>query len=112
MTGTSREPSKSTNIDDIVEKIEATARRMELSDPDEGLPFLDRFINRIVEIIGVSVLAGIVSVVFLNASSRYLLNYSFSWAEEAVQMSMPWLAMTGVFLFGAPGHRNPDRLFL
>ena len=98
MTGTSREPSKSTNIDDIVEKIEATARRMELSDPDEGLPFLDRFINRIVEIIGVSVLAGIVSVVFLNASSRYLLNYSFSWAEEAVQMSMPWLAMTGVFL--------------
>ena len=98
MTGTSREPLKSTNIDDIVEKIEATARRMELSDPDEGLPFLDRFINRIVEIVGVSVLAGIVSVVFLNASSRYLLGHSFSWAEEAVQMAMPWLAMTGVFL--------------
>lgn len=98
MKPTSENSPKSTNIDDIVEKIEATARRMELSDPDEGLPFLDRFINRIVEIVGVSVLVGIVGVVFVNASSRYLLNYSFSWAEEAVQMGMPWLAMTGVFL--------------
>ena len=40
----------------------------------------------------------IVVVIFANAFSRYALNYSFSWAEELVQMSMPWLAMTGVFL--------------
>ena len=98
MTGSSENSSKPANIDDIVEKIEASARRMELSDPDEGLPFFDRLINRIVEIIGASVLVGIVGVVFANATSRYLLNHSYSWAEEAVQMAMPWLAMTGVFL--------------
>ncbi len=40
----------------------------------------------------------IVLVIFVNAVSRYTLNYSFIWAEEMVQMSMPWLAMTGVFL--------------
>ena len=57
-----------------------------------------RLRKRTCEIVGVSVLVGIVSVVFMNASSRYLLNHSFSWAEEAVQMAMPWLAMTGVFL--------------
>lgn len=98
MTQTSQNAPKPTKIDDIVEQIEATARRMELSDPDEGLPLVDRIVNRIVEIAGVSVLVGIVAVVFANASSRYLLNHSFSWAEEAVQMAMPWLAMTGVFL--------------
>jgi TRAP-type C4-dicarboxylate transport system permease small subunit len=98
MTQTSHDSAKPTKIDEIVEQIEATARRMELSDPDEGLPLLDRIVNRIVEIAGVSVLVGIVAVVFANASSRYLLNHSFSWAEEAVQLAMPWLAMTGVFL--------------
>ena len=44
-----RESSPPSKIDEIVDKIEATARRMELSDPDEGLPFLDRLINRILE---------------------------------------------------------------
>ncbi len=98
MSGTSHESEKSTEIDEIVEKIEATARRMELTDPDAGLPLFDRLINRVVEIAGVGALVGIVGVVFLNASSRYLLNHSFSWAEEVVQLTMPWLAMTGVFL--------------
>ena len=98
MTQSSQNPQKPTKIDDIVEQIEATARRMELSDPDAGLPLEDRMVNRLVEIVGVAVLVGIVAVVFANASSRYLLNDSFSWAEEAVQLAMPWLAMTGVFL--------------
>lgn len=71
---------------------------MELQNPDEGLPFCDRIVNNIVEIVGVTVLSAIVLVVFSNAFSRYALNYSFAWAEEFVQMAMPWLAMTGVFL--------------
>lgn len=83
---------------DIAGQIEEVTRKMELRDPDEGQPLADRIINRIVEIIGVTVLVAIVAVVFGNAFSRYALNYSFSWAEEMVQMSMPWLAMTGVFL--------------
>ncbi len=82
----------------IAAEIEQNTRRMELSDPDADLDRLDRWINRCVEAIGVAALTGIVGVVFANASSRYLLNNSFAWAEEVVQMTIPWLAMAGVFL--------------
>jgi TRAP-type C4-dicarboxylate transport system permease small subunit len=82
----------------IAEQIDRTATRMELADPDAGLGFADRAINRLIEAIGVVSLATIVGVVFANATSRYLFNNSFSWAEEMVQMTMPWLAMSGVFL--------------
>ncbi|MGI9522446.1 MAG: TRAP transporter small permease [Hyphomicrobiaceae bacterium] len=82
----------------IAQQIEQATRRMELRDPDAGLSLSDRLINRAVEIVGVSALVGIVGIVFVNASSRYLFGFSFSWAEEMVQMIMPWLAMTGVFL--------------
>ena len=83
---------------DIAAQIDETARRMELADPDAGLPLIDRLLNRLVEIVGVSVLVAMVGVIFANATSRYLFGYSFAWAEEMVQMAMPWLAMTGVFL--------------
>ncbi|NNK79494.1 MAG: TRAP transporter small permease [Litoreibacter sp.] len=98
MTNEEDRPKGDEDAGGIAAKIDETARRMELSDPDADLPVADRIINRIVEIIGVSALVAMVAVIFANATSRYLLNYSFSWAEEMVQMSMPWLAMTGVFL--------------
>lgn len=82
----------------LSEKIDDANKRLELLNPDEGLGLADRCVNRLVEAVGVSVLVTIVVVIFANAFSRYVLNYSFSWAEELVQMSMPWLAMTGVFL--------------
>jgi TRAP-type C4-dicarboxylate transport system permease small subunit len=82
----------------IADEIDRETRRMELADPDAGLGRLDRLINRIVEAAGVAALVAIVGVIFANASSRYLLNTSFAWAEEMVQMTMPWLAMTGMFL--------------
>ncbi|MDH3229307.1 MAG: TRAP transporter small permease [Alphaproteobacteria bacterium] len=91
-------PNRKPDTDDIAGQIEKATRSMELRDPDAGLPLSDRIVNRIVEIVGVTVLVAIVAVVFSNAVSRYALNYSFAWAEEIVQMSMPWLAMTGVFL--------------
>jgi TRAP-type C4-dicarboxylate transport system permease small subunit len=84
MSQTSQNSVKKTKIDEIVQQIEATARRMELNNPDEGLPLVDRIVNRTVETAGVSVLVGLVAIVFANA--------------EAVQLAMPWLAMTGVFL--------------
>ena len=84
--------------EDLAGKIEAATRKIELRNPDEGLPFADRIINNIVEVVGVTVLCAIVLVVFANAVSRYAFANSFSWAEEFVQMAMPWLAMTGVFL--------------
>jgi len=82
----------------LAEQIAEAARHMELRDPDQGLPLADRIVNRTVEIAGVSVLVAIVLVIFVNAVTRYTINYSFIWAEEIVQMAMPWLAMTGVFL--------------
>ncbi len=95
---TSNTDPSANEAEDLASRIDATARRLELKDPDADLPFLDRLINRVVEIVGVSALVAIVAVIFANASSRYLFNSGFSWAEEMVQMAMPWLAMTGVFL--------------
>ncbi len=80
------------------EQIAAAARQQELTDPDRGLPFLDRAVNKVVEIIGVGVLCTIVGTIFVNAVSRYAFNYSFNWVEELVIYLMPWLAMTGLFL--------------
>lgn len=82
----------------VAQQISDSSTQMELGDPDAGLGRADRAINRIVELIGVIAMVAIVSVVFANATSRYLLGHSFSWAEEMVQMTIPWLAMAGVFL--------------
>ncbi len=84
--------------DVLSEQIAAATRRQELLDPDRGLPFLDRAVNRFVEIIGVAVLCTIVGTIFVNAVSRYAFNYSFNWVEELVIYLTPWLAMTGLFL--------------
>ena len=45
-----------------------------------------------------SLLAGILAIIFINALTRYALNYSFIWAEEVVIGLVPWLAVTGLFL--------------
>ena len=82
----------------VAEQIAEATRHLELRDPDQGQPFADRLVNRMVEVVGVSVLVAIVLVIFVNAVCRYTIDYSFIWAEEMVQMAMPWLAMTGVFL--------------
>lgn len=84
--------------EDLASKIDAATRKMELQNPDHGLPLGGRIVNNIVEVAGVTVLSAIVLVVFANAVSRYAFANSFSWAEEFVQMALPWLAMTGVFL--------------
>ena len=86
------------SLKNLSEKIEEATKKLELADPDESAGLFDKCVNRLVEGVGVFVLVMIVVVIFANAFSRYALNYSFSWAEELVQMSMPWLAMTGVFL--------------
>lgn len=93
-----KEASEDRDGPSVAEQIERTTIRQELTDPDAGLDRVNRAVNRMVEAIGVIALASIVVVVFANAASRYLLNNSFSWAEEMVQMTMPWLAMAGVFL--------------
>jgi TRAP-type transport system small permease protein len=84
--------------DDLGARIGAASRQLELGDPDRGQPLADRVVNRAVEFVGVSLLAGILAIIFLNALTRYSLNYSFIWAEEVVIGLVPWLAVTGLFL--------------
>ena len=79
-------------------RIAEASRRQELRDPDEGLGLVDRAVNRVAEIIGISSLGIIVITIFANAVGRYAFNWSIIWAEELVLLLVPWLAMTGVFL--------------
>ncbi|MFQ5968754.1 MAG: TRAP transporter small permease [Acidimicrobiia bacterium] len=71
---------------------------MELADPDANASLVDRWINRVVEVIGVAVLATIVVLVFSNAVGRYAIATPIIWADEVVIALVPWLAMCGVFL--------------
>jgi TRAP-type C4-dicarboxylate transport system permease small subunit len=84
--------------DDLAARVGAASRQLELEDPDRDLRLADRVVNRAVEVAGVSLLAGILAIVFINALTRYALNYSFIWAEEVVIGLVPWLAVTGLFL--------------
>ena len=79
-------------------RIAEASRRQELRDPDDGLGLVDRTVNRVAEIVGVSALGTIVVTIFANAVGRYAFNRSIIWAEELVLLLVPWLAMTGVFL--------------
>ena len=83
---------------DLGARVGAVSRQLELDDPDRGRPLIDRVANRAVELVGVSLLASILAIIFLNALTRYALNYSFIWAEEVVIGLVPWLALTGLFL--------------
>jgi TRAP-type C4-dicarboxylate transport system permease small subunit len=83
---------------ELAERIGRASRDQELHDPDAGRGAVDRWINRIAEVLGVAALATIVSLIFLNAIGRYAFSASILWAEELVIALIPWLAMTGVFL--------------
>jgi TRAP-type C4-dicarboxylate transport system permease small subunit len=83
---------------DLSARIDDASRRLELQDPDRGLPLADRVINRAVELLGVALLGGIFAIVLVNALARYALDYAFVWAEEVVISLVPWLAVTGLFL--------------
>lgn len=84
--------------DDLAEQIGEATRRHEFEDFDAGLGPIDRAVNRLAEILGVSVLVVIVATIFCNAIGRYAFDAHLIWAEELVLMLMPWLAMTGTFL--------------
>jgi TRAP-type C4-dicarboxylate transport system permease small subunit len=84
--------------EDLAARVGDATRRLELDDPDQGLPLAERVINRAVEILGVGLLAVILAIIFTNAVTRYALNYSLIWGEEVVIGLVPWLAVTGLFL--------------
>lgn len=84
--------------DDLAEKVGEATIAMELADPDAGASSIDKWINRVAEVIGVAMLATIVLLVFANAVGRYVVSTPIIWAEELVIAVIPWLAMSGVFL--------------
>ena len=94
----SKQRSRGESSEGLAGRIAEASRRQELRDPDEGLGPVDRTVNRVAEIIGISALAVIVLTIFANAVGRYAFNWSIIWAEELVLLLVPWLAMTGVFL--------------
>ena len=94
--------------DDLAAEVEKAARALEFADPDAGASTIDRWINRVFEVIGVTVLAAIVLLVFVNAVSRYAIDSPVVWAEELVIAMIPWLAVSGVFL--SVRRRNVIRL--
>ncbi|MGI9501528.1 MAG: TRAP transporter small permease [Geminicoccaceae bacterium] len=91
-------PSEAGETARLAEQVGRAGRNQELHDPDAGRSPVDRWINRIAEVIGVAAIATIVALIFLNAVGRYALAAPILWAEELVIALIPWLAMTGVFL--------------
>lgn len=90
--------SSDTELSDIARQIDEAAKAAELRDPDEGKHWVDRSINRLVELAGVCVLMTIVLLVFSNAVGRYTIGLTFIWADEIVLGLLPWLGMLGMFL--------------
>lgn len=83
----------------LAAQMDAATRAVDLDDhPDAGASPVDRFINSVVEVAGVTLLAGIVLLVFFNAAGRYLFQFTFLWADEVVIGVLPWLGMCGMFL--------------
>ena len=97
MTPSDRAPEVSDDKN-LADQVGQAAQDMELADPDAGASAIDRWINRIAEVIGVTTLASIVLLVFANAAGRYLWATPIIWAEELVIAIIPWLAMSGVFI--------------
>jgi TRAP-type C4-dicarboxylate transport system permease small subunit len=94
--------------DDLSALVEQATREIELQDPDAGASRFDRIVNRTAELFGLSLLAVLTGLVFLNASTRYLFSYSFIWGDELIIAIIPWLAMSGLFL--AVRRRNVIRI--
>ncbi len=79
-------------------------REFERETPPELLPVpsnanvLVRTIDRTVEFLAALSLGGLTLLLFVNASSRYLLDRPFGWVEEISTGTMLWITMLGMFL--------------
>ncbi len=82
----------------LADQVGQLNQTLELTDPDAKASAFDKVVNRVVEFVGVAVLATVAVLVFVNATGRYLFDSPVIWAEELVIALIPWLAMTGVFL--------------
>ncbi|MFC5068663.1 TRAP transporter small permease [Flaviflagellibacter deserti] len=59
---------------------------------------VERVIDGLIGFVGVAILGGITLLIFGNATTRYIFNFTVIWADELIVALMPWLAMCGVYL--------------
>lgn len=83
---------------DLARQVDKASRAADVFDHDAGKGRIDRAINRVAEVAGVTVLLSIVVLVFANAASRYVLGQALIWSDELVLSMLPWLGMLGMFL--------------
>jgi TRAP-type C4-dicarboxylate transport system permease small subunit len=91
-------PKADQGDEELAALVEQATREIELQDPDAGASRFDRIVNRTAELFGVLLLVLLTGLVFLNASTRYLLKHSFIWGDELIIAIIPWVAMSGLFL--------------
>jgi len=84
--------------EDLEKPLEQAARDLELADPDRRLSTFARSVNRVAEAFGAGLLIAVFLIVLSNAFGRYLFGSPIVWAQEVVIATIPWLAVTGLFL--------------
>ena len=97
MTDPSR-PAADPDAEDLATQVDRAVQASDLADLDAGLGAFDRAVNKVVEVLGVTVLAAILAIVFLNAVGRYSGTFILIWGDELVISLLPWLGMLGMFL--------------
>jgi TRAP-type C4-dicarboxylate transport system permease small subunit len=97
MTDPSR-PAPDPEAEDLARQVDRAVQATELADLDAGLGPFDKAVNKVVEVLGVAVLATILAIVFLNAVGRYTGTFILIWGDELVISLLPWLGMLGMFL--------------
>lgn len=85
-------------LTDLAREIDEASRKADLQSFDADASRVDRVINKVVEVAGVSVLVTIVLIIFSNAVGRYAFNTTLIWGDELVLSLLPWLGMLGMFL--------------
>lgn len=92
------DPAARHDTEDLAEQVDRAVKAAELADLDAGLGPFDRAVNKVVEVLGVAVLASILAIVFLNAAGRYTGGFILIWGDEMVISLLPWLGVLGMFL--------------
>lgn len=82
----------------MADEIAAAGRKAELAPPPRSRNPLVRGIDYFVEALAVTVLTGIVLLLFVNAAGRYLFASPIGWAEEVATGLVVWLAIMGAFI--------------
>ncbi|BCJ90646.1 hypothetical protein IZ6_13810 [Terrihabitans soli] len=89
-------PEPSAHVHDTM-GVNDTLSSFELRDGPDAT-FVERIVDRTIAGAGAAIIIAITALVFGNATSRYIFNFTAIWADELIVALMPWLAMCGVYL--------------